>query len=136
MILTAMDLYEKTHEAIKPLIERASVDLQIEQSGEWYDLVIWNIIISFLVNVSANVVYDSLKERLQRRGHLEQHDIEVHIRELRETKVHVARSESPNSKESTANVLFSFLHQERVTETVDHISQVLIDAVTDTRNKR
>jgi hypothetical protein len=72
--LTAHDLFELTRGKIASKIQDAN-NSQVLHSPDWVTLLVWNVIVSFAVNVCSNAAYAILKERLQQKGKITSEDL-------------------------------------------------------------
>lgn len=73
--LTIKDLRDQTYNEISGIFQESSPFTFNLSSPELLDLIIWNVVISFIVGVASNAAYSYLREILASKGKLTSEDL-------------------------------------------------------------
>jgi hypothetical protein len=73
--LSIADVVQKVRPQLHTLAENDERFSEVQPSPDLLDLVIWNVVVSFVVSVVSNAAYDGILLCLQRKGRIEPSDL-------------------------------------------------------------
>ncbi|HZF48407.1 MAG TPA: hypothetical protein VE093_07140 [Polyangiaceae bacterium] len=129
-VLRLRDLYDASYDAIAAeLGDPGDSGATVQRSPEWLDILIWNVVIAFVVSLSANAAYAALSERFRRRGRVNRTDIEETGAEILEVKVTLKLRDSNEATDNVLDVVYSVHQSPDAREKAERIVRLLSEKV-------
>lgn len=129
--LTLKTVYDRTYPDLIDQLSDLQTDGDIYHSPDILELIVWNIVIAFAVNVAASATYESLSQLLKKNKPITRRDLEENKNIIENQEFTMEITKKGNAKTSVKRIVNGYFRA----EVSDHLAEKIIDELLKSSSK-